>query len=60
LHFSGQSVPLCHVPVELQVWGVRPLHCFVPGAQTPVQAPLTQAEFMHATAAPHWPLALHV
>jgi hypothetical protein len=60
LHFRGQSVPLCHVPVEVQVCGVTELHCFVPGTQAPVQAPFTQAEFTQATAAPHWPLGLHV
>jgi hypothetical protein len=30
-HTFLQAVPSCHAPVALQVWGVRPLHCFVPG-----------------------------
>ena len=46
-------MPLCQVPVELHVCGVRELHCLVPGTQTPVHAPFTQAEFTHAAAAPH-------
>jgi hypothetical protein len=36
------AAPSCHAPLALQVWGVSPLHCFVEGAQTPVQAPATQ------------------
>jgi hypothetical protein len=37
-----------------------PEHCAAPGAQTPVQAPLTQAWLVHAAAVPHVPLAVHV
>jgi len=43
LHTFWQVVPFCQVPVELQVWGVRPLHCRVPGEHTPAQAPATHA-----------------
>jgi len=32
----------CHVPVASQVCGRSPLHCFVVGEQTPVQAPALQ------------------
>ena len=31
LHTFLQAVPSCHAPVALQVCGVRPLHCLVPG-----------------------------
>jgi hypothetical protein len=38
-----------HVPVEEQVWMPLPEHCVAPGVHTPVQPPLTQAWFEHAT-----------
>jgi hypothetical protein len=31
---------LCHVPVESQVWGCRPLHWEAPGVQLPLQVPV--------------------
>jgi hypothetical protein len=37
-----------------------PEHCVDPGAQTPVQAPITQADRVHAAAVPHIPVGLHV
>jgi hypothetical protein len=53
-------VPLTQVPVALHVCGVRPLHCFALGVQTPVHAPLTHAWLVHAAAVPHVPVALQV
>ncbi|MGH7732572.1 MAG: hypothetical protein ACREOE_02440 [Gemmatimonadales bacterium] len=35
-----QAVAFCHAPVLLQVCGCWPLHCFCPGAHTPVQRPV--------------------
>ena len=35
-------------------------HCFVPGEQTPAQAPLTQAWFVHVVPLCHVPLASQV
>jgi hypothetical protein len=32
-----------------------PEHCVAPGVHTPVHAPVTQAEFVHADGAPHVP-----
>ena len=36
-----------------------PEHCVCPGAQTPVQTPLTQVMPLHADGLPHWPLESH-
>jgi sulfur dioxygenase len=44
----------------VQVRTPLPVHCVVPGVQTPVQAPDTQAAFEHACAADHVPVASHV
>jgi hypothetical protein len=43
LHTFMQAVPFCQTPIESQVCGTRPLHCFAPGEQTPVHAPETHA-----------------
>lgn len=51
---------LCQAPLELHVWGCCPLHCVVPGTQTPVHAPATQAWPVHADAVPHWPVESQV
>jgi hypothetical protein len=40
---------LPHWPLELHVCNPLPEHCVAPGEHTPVQAPITHAEFAHAT-----------
>jgi len=60
LHTYAHAVLFCHTPVTSHVCATSPLHCLVPGTHTPVQAPPTHAWFVHATAVPHVPLALHV
>jgi hypothetical protein len=53
LHTFLQTVPSCHAPAALQVSGVRPLHCFVPAAHSPVQAPAAQTWPVQGEAVPH-------
>ena len=41
LHTKAQAEPLfTHAPVASQTCGWSALHCFVPGAQVPAQAPV--------------------
>jgi hypothetical protein len=55
------ALALAHAPVASHVCGVLPLQRCWPGAHTPAQEPPeTQVWFVHAAAAPHWPLAPHV
>lgn len=54
----GEAAP--HCPPDEHVWTPFPEHCFVPGTQTPVQAPPTHADDTHCVGAPHWPLASQV
>ena len=58
MHTLAQTVPFVQAPFASHVCGVRPLHCFAPGAHTPVHAPVTHAWFAHAEVAPHCPLVL--
>jgi hypothetical protein len=58
-------VPATHVPDALQVSVSVPQSPHAagvvwPGAQTPLQAPLTQVWLLHATGLPNWPLESHV
>ena len=53
LHTFRQAVPSCQAPVALQVWGVGPLHCLVPGVHWPVQAPPMQTWPVQFVAVPH-------
>ena len=46
-----------HVPFEAHVSSPLPEHCVAPGVHEPAHAPATHAEFEHATAVPHWPVA---
>lgn len=50
-----QFVEFVHVP-PLQVWMVLPEHCTEPVEHDPVQAPLTQVEFMQAVVVPQSPV----
>jgi hypothetical protein len=55
------SVVVCQVPDALHVWGCKgPLHCMSPGAQTPVQVPLTQVLWLQAELTTQVPDALQV
>jgi hypothetical protein len=48
-------------PLALQVWKVELLeHCVAPGTHTPVHAPFTHAEFVHADSGPHAPFESQV
>lgn len=59
-HCPGVMVPFVQAPWLLQVWGMVPEQLVAPGAQTPVQTPLTHAWLVQATGAPHVPEELHV
>jgi hypothetical protein len=59
-HCPGVIVPLSQAPWLLHVWGRVPEQFEEPGAQIPLQAPLTQACPEHTTAAPQVPLASQV
>ena len=55
-------VSFCHAPEALHVSGcATPLHCFDPGVQIPVQAPLVESQtYVHAfPLACHWPFGPH-
>jgi hypothetical protein len=49
-----------HAPLVSHVWTPFPAHCLLPGVQTPVHAPLTQADDAQVAAAPHCPFVSHV
>jgi hypothetical protein len=55
-----QAIAVPHWPFDPHVWTPLPMHCVAPGAQTPVQAPDTQASPLHAAGAPHVPLEVQV
>jgi hypothetical protein len=56
----AQATGVLQLPVASQVWTPAPEHCVVPGTQTPVHLPATQAVPAHAMPAPQAPLAVHV
>jgi len=55
-----QALSLPKMPLAVQVSTLIPLHVVWPGAQTPVQEPLTHVELLHAVPAVQVPDALHV
>jgi hypothetical protein len=56
-----QAVPAVHVPEALQVCGwLEPEQLVWPGAQTPVQAPLTHVWLLHGDAVPQAPAEVQV
>ena len=59
-HCPEVIVPLSQVPCVLHVCGIVPEQFEEPGAQTPLQAPLTQACPEHTTAAPQVPFESQV
>jgi hypothetical protein len=52
-------VPLCHVPVPSQIWGVWPLHRLVVGVHDPEQAPPLHT-LAHGVPSTQLPFASHV
>jgi len=60
LQTDGHAEPFNHCPFESHVCGTSRLHCFCPGAQTPVHAPLTHVWLLHALGALQVPLELQV
>src|SRR5579883_2791179 len=56
----GHAVPAAHWPFAPQICTLSLEHCVAPGAQTPVQAPSTQAWFVQTAGLPHCPLELQV
>jgi hypothetical protein len=55
-----QALSLPKVPFTVQVSTLIPLQVVWPGAHTPVHAPLTHVELLHAVPAVQVPDALHV
>jgi hypothetical protein len=51
-----QTTELPQLPLALQVWTPFPEHCVLPGAQTPLQPPDTQAWLPQSIGEPHWPV----
>jgi hypothetical protein len=56
---EAHAVELCHTPFASQSCGVFPEHCFVPGTQLPLHAPLEQT-YGHVLPLCQTPLASQV
>jgi hypothetical protein len=59
-HRAAHGAPSLNLPSVLQVCGVLPLHCLVPGTHDPVQAPALHTNWHTAPVFAHFPFEPHV